>query len=281
MIWKEIPSDIYETASNIFNILKEDYVQLDYEYYTWNEEDVTEEEYNKAYKYAKIAYDNYEEYNYDGYLELSDNYTLWDIDVSISETQYSDVLEDYIRAFEEEAGTNVWLLGRSGRHVCVDAHIDQCYNFDYLQEIQQRLEQEMIDYINTNYAVQELEEALQVREPEEEACGKKKSKKKVKKESADTDWYTTFLVYDKNENVINEFDTKQEAIDFAENNRDTVYYVLEVEWLDEYDAYDCVTDYDSEVIGIVWDNGNLDESCGKKKSKKKVKKESVPEADNL
>lgn len=158
MKWVQIPDTVWDSANNMFNILKEDYATLDYEYYTWHEEDLTEDEYNEAYEYAKIAYDNYSDHNYEGHLELSDNRTLWDIDVFISATQYSDMVEDYIRAFEDEAGTDVWLLGRSGRHVCVDATIDNCFNLVYLQEIQQRMEKEMVELINEVYS-EELEES--------------------------------------------------------------------------------------------------------------------------
>lgn len=86
---------------------------------------------------------------YEGKLELSDNHTLWNIDKGISEDDYIRIVDGAAEDFEAETGEQVYLLGRSGRHVCVDLTPKNLLNFDELQKKQEELEKQVIADANS------------------------------------------------------------------------------------------------------------------------------------
>ena len=64
-------------------------------------------------------------------------------------------MEDYwfeadkaIEALETEAGVKVYVLGRSGRHICIDNTFENLEKYASIKELQAKYEQELIDKIN-------------------------------------------------------------------------------------------------------------------------------------
>ena len=51
--------------------------------------------------------------------------------------------------FEEITGVEIYTEGRMSRHICVDNTLINAYRYDELRNIQQKLEQELIDEINS------------------------------------------------------------------------------------------------------------------------------------
>lgn len=82
------------------------------------------------------------------YIELSDNQTLWEIDSEIDDEDYWGIVDNALAEFENETGVTPHLLGRSGRHVCVDINWSNFTNYDELVKVQRRLEKEVIDKAN-------------------------------------------------------------------------------------------------------------------------------------
>ena len=86
---------------------------------------------------------------YDGYIELNDEHTLWKINTeNITEDEYANLVDSYAGYFKYDTGCDLYFLGRSGRHVCVDDTFDNIVNYDFLRNTQMNLEQDMIDEIN-------------------------------------------------------------------------------------------------------------------------------------
>jgi hypothetical protein len=63
---------------------------------------------------------------YDGMLELSDKHIWWEIDneAFMQDPVFDDIyylmVQEELRVFKEETGVEISLLGRSGRHVCIE-----------------------------------------------------------------------------------------------------------------------------------------------------------------
>ena len=49
--------------------------------------------------------------------------------------------------FERITGVPIYLLGCSGRHVCVELNKENAKRFDELQDVQEKLEKEFIDEV--------------------------------------------------------------------------------------------------------------------------------------
>ena len=113
------------------------------EYYDNN---IRRDTYNRAYKIL----DELDVKFYDGYIELSDNHTMWEIRSDISVELYWTWVEFFAQMFYEETGVQVYCEGRSGRHVVVEANLDNVLKIDKLKEVQQRLEEALIARCN-NY----------------------------------------------------------------------------------------------------------------------------------
>lgn len=94
----------------------------------------------------------YREYNGKTYLELHDNHTMWNINKNFP----WEVYEYQVRwaCYEMEKhykDLEIFLLGRSGRHVCVEDTPINRRRYQQLIEYATKLEQEIIDYFNNKY----------------------------------------------------------------------------------------------------------------------------------
>ena len=119
---------------------------------------VDEETFNATKEYLEQLIYNAKFYD-DGrrvYIELSDNHTLWDIngenfdDEYYAESYYTELVNEAAQNFEIETGVRPLLLGRSGRHVCVEYTLKNLENYDFLVRTQRALEEGVIDEMN-NY----------------------------------------------------------------------------------------------------------------------------------
>jgi hypothetical protein len=89
---------------------------------------------------------------YDGYLELSDDHIMWDIDADIDDETYYMLADDFIDSFEKEYDVHgVTYVGRSGRHVLCPDTWENVLRYDELVAGMKKCEQDFIDYINSNY----------------------------------------------------------------------------------------------------------------------------------
>lgn len=94
----------------------------------------------------------YQEWHGKSYLELHDNHTIWNINKDFR----WEVYEDQVRwaCFEMEKhykNLEIYLLGRSGRHVCVEDTPTNRRRYQQLVEYAKKSEQELIDYFNNEY----------------------------------------------------------------------------------------------------------------------------------
>lgn len=90
----------------------------------------------------------YREYNGDTYLELHANRTLWKIDKDLNEDELYCELEGAIEMFESITGECLFMLGRSGRHICIADTKKNSKRFQYLRKIALKLEQDFITRLN-------------------------------------------------------------------------------------------------------------------------------------
>lgn len=103
--------------------------------------------YNDAVKYVNMLPDEFA--TYDGKIELSRNATLMDIDnAKVDDFVYQSLVEEACSAFEETTGQEVSLLGRNGRHVCVEFNVENLLNYSSLKETQQEFERSLIKDCN-------------------------------------------------------------------------------------------------------------------------------------
>lgn len=90
------------------------------------------------------------------YLQLHDNHTLNQINVPDTsmytdaeiDDMYYQLVDSKIAEFEEETGQELYFLGRSGRHVCVEDTADNVLMYAELRDIAERLEAEVIYDMN-------------------------------------------------------------------------------------------------------------------------------------
>ena len=122
---------------------------------------VSESEWKKAYDRLSYALDKieyYSELHRERYIELSDNATFAYIDVLDSvvskigeeaiENLYEIQVEDAKEEFYGRTGTEIYLFGRSGRHVCVEDDVQNALRYEYLKECVDKLEQQIINRMN-------------------------------------------------------------------------------------------------------------------------------------
>ena len=93
----------------------------------------------------------------DNYIELNDHNIFNRLDfngaikTSNDETIFYEVYTYLVNAaaekFERITGVPIYLLGRSGRHVCVELNKENAKRFDELQDVQEKLEKEFIDEV--------------------------------------------------------------------------------------------------------------------------------------
>ncbi|MCF8008128.1 MAG: hypothetical protein K9K32_00050 [Halanaerobiales bacterium] len=95
----------------------------------------------------EISMDNLYRTNGGVYLELHDNHTAWQVN-PVSQFFYDYILFEKINEFKEKTGQDIYLLGRSGRHVCIEMNMDNIKNFKKYQKLALKLEQDFINEIN-------------------------------------------------------------------------------------------------------------------------------------
>lgn len=85
---------------------------------------------------------------YEGCLELNKNHTFWKLDTDKSETEIYIILEDKLAEFEQKSGVEIFALGRSGRHICIENTFENALNYYKLKDLQEKLEEEFIEQVN-------------------------------------------------------------------------------------------------------------------------------------
>ena len=87
---------------------------------------------------------------YDRLLQLSDNHTIFELNPKedIDMETYWMHARDKFDAFEKETGVELFGEGRSSRHICVHNTLENACRYDELQEVQKRLERELINEFN-------------------------------------------------------------------------------------------------------------------------------------
>ena len=146
-----IAEDFYQTASNYRD-------SANYDSYMYNEY----KDYfvgpvctNKEFK--KLIEDMYElvwdiKY-YEGLIELSADRISFDSCDDPTKYDYIELfraatIEDLIAEFEQESNAEIYLEGRSGRHVCVKDNVYNALRINELKELQQKLQKKYIDTVN-------------------------------------------------------------------------------------------------------------------------------------
>ena len=89
---------------------------------------------------------------YEGYLELSDDRIMWEINADIDEYEYWTLADAFLEQFEKDYNVSeVTYLGRSGRHVVCLNTWENVSRYDELVAGMKKCQQDFIDYINSNY----------------------------------------------------------------------------------------------------------------------------------
>ena len=89
------------------------------------------------------------------FIQLSDNH-MWDFETLENDDDYwnklafeqNELLETAIRDFERTTGVEIYMEGRSGRHICVENNIFNAFKYEELCETQQSLEKWYIEQVN-------------------------------------------------------------------------------------------------------------------------------------
>jgi len=89
---------------------------------------------------------------HNGSLELHANHTAWELsnqhvteqNSSAYDHLYMSLVEDACKQFEKETGVEVFMEGRSGRHVCVKDTPENSRKLTYLRNKALRLEREVV-----------------------------------------------------------------------------------------------------------------------------------------
>ena len=91
------------------------------------------------------------------YLELHDHHTLWKIHKEFDLNDYEAEVFLLILELENHfKDLDVVQLGRSGRHICVEDTPVNRRRYKHLVAYAERLEQELIDYFNNYYVMEEI-----------------------------------------------------------------------------------------------------------------------------
>jgi hypothetical protein len=132
----------------------EDYDEfIDYydDYYEVNY-GVTKPVFEATKKYLEDLIFNAEYYNDDDdtlMIQLHDNPTLqWVDNENLSDWDWEALVDSAIKEFKKQTGVDVYLAGRSGRHICVDFTLDNLENYDALVRKAVELEKQVIKQAN-------------------------------------------------------------------------------------------------------------------------------------
>lgn len=182
--------DSSEAEQYIFDEYKENGQAPSYEYFINYIMDISEEEFNQAVSKINNVVDNIATYtNDDGtdYIELSDNSTVNQLDNPNKDMEDYNILVDVAcKEFEEQTGIKLYLLGRSGRHVCVEFNYENAKNFESLASKVSELEQGVIDSFNESEDLKE-ETSLKVGDVYKNEYGIGVKIKGIDKDSEGTD----------------------------------------------------------------------------------------------
>lgn len=172
-VW-EIAQDLYDDAD--FDINRygelESFTVMDFEDYNGYYRDCKKSDYEKAKQYldgllSSVKY-------YEGKLVLSDNDTLNNIpydDIPKEGKKYNEdnfweiqsfVYDKALQGLQEEIGTEVYGLGRSGKHICVDDNFKNLTKLDEYKIAHEKWEQWFIDEMvkELSYTNGEITESL-------------------------------------------------------------------------------------------------------------------------
>lgn len=148
---KSIGEQFYQSAYQV----KDDKNYFDYMEDDWDEEFDTNQEFAD---YAEEVYELMHDINfYQNMIELSaDRIDFETIDVTkLTSEQRNDLetttqmyLDDACKKFEKKTGIDIWLEGRSGRHVCVENTLKNAIRYDELCDLQKELKNEYIEKVN-------------------------------------------------------------------------------------------------------------------------------------
>lgn len=94
----------------------------------------------------------YKEHNGKAYLQLHANRTVWKLKVDVDSFEYSCKVQQKINKFEDQTGIELYLLGRSGRHVCVEINSTNIRRYQELRKKALELEKELVNEINDSIA---------------------------------------------------------------------------------------------------------------------------------
>lgn len=199
-----LESIIDEAARYLFDEGDKDYLP-DYEEFNDYTMDISKDLFDKAKERALEALTNLAEHQYydhdGGYgtvLELNDNHTIWELNnENKSYEEWASIVNSKQAQFKADTGVDLLLLGRMGRHACVEPTYDNCMNFTYLQETQEKLEQEAIDEFNA----EEMNESVNLKESDDFSV------------IEETEDYKLIKV-----NLLSDRDMSQECIEYIDND---------------------------------------------------------------
>jgi hypothetical protein len=100
----------------------------------------------------------YHEWHGDQYLELHANHTVWKINKEFSWDDYNAEVDICILNMQYHfKDLTVYQLGRSGRHICVEDTPINRRRYKHLVAYAEKLEQELVNYFNNFYVMNEEE----------------------------------------------------------------------------------------------------------------------------
>ena len=234
----ELSNELYEIVEYMYNESEQD---LDYipeieDIQDSVNEDCDENMYNKAVDIVRNIIENitYYEYDYKKYIQLSDNHTMYELndDVEMTADQYSSLVDIFLQQLQDEINIDIYALGRSGRHICIDNTFDNALNYNGYVQAQRKYEQEMINYINQEYGNNKTEN--------------KKLNEDIKSNKYEIEWNAGAVERTPTPNETVEFEgTRADLMKFLDDNYVDVDYdeddniISFEEWLDTYeDTYD-------------------------------------------
>lgn len=158
-VW-EIAKDLYDNDEidcdvNRYGQVEDVSFNMEYDEYNEYYQDCNEADFEKAKEYLKqLLIDTKYYTDYKRYLELSDNHTFWDIEVPEGkqlnyDDEYGFVYDQALSGLSKEIGTDVYGLGRSGRHICVDDTFENLTKLNDFKVAQAKWEKWFIDAIET------------------------------------------------------------------------------------------------------------------------------------
>ena len=188
----EISDEIWEIAQDLYNDADIDVNQngqvedasfMDFDEYNNYYRDCNEADFNKAVEYLNsLLNDEVKFYTDDTrYLELSDNHTLWSINIpegaEFNDEDYSFMYNTALEHLQDEIGVEVFGLGRSGRHICVEDNFRNLTQLDKFKEAQDKWEDWLIETVENSFKDGTVEEAKELAPDEKVAkclsCGMK------------------------------------------------------------------------------------------------------------